>query len=282
MKFGIFNFATGDSMNPVELAQAAEARGYDSMYFPEHTHIPSSRLSPWGGGPVLPEEYKRVYDPFVAMAMCAANTKTIRLGTGILLVVERDPIVTAKEIATLDRLSGGRVDIGVGGGWNKEEMENHGTAYPTRWKLMRERIEAMQAIWTQDEASYQGEFVNFEKIWSWPKPLQKPHPPILVGGDGARTLERVVRYGDGWMPNNRGDTAERLKEKIPRLNQLAAEAGRGPLPVTLFAAPPDAPKLEALHELGVGRFVFQVATASRDETLKQLDAQAKVMRELTG
>lgn len=280
MKFGVFNFATDQSMNPVALAQELEARGFDAMFFPEHTHIPASRLSPWGGGPALPEEYKRVYDPFVAMAMCAAVTKQIRLGTGILLVVERDPIVTAKEIATLDRLSGGRIDIGVGGGWNREEMENHGTAYRTRWKLMRERIEAMKEIWTKDEAGYQGEFVKFEKIWSWPKPVQQPHPPIYVGGDGARTLERVVRYGDAWMPNNRGDTAETLKEKIPRLNRMAADAGRGPIPVTLFAAPPDAPRLEALHKTGVQDFVFHLATAGRDETLKQLDALAKVMRAL--
>jgi probable F420-dependent oxidoreductase len=282
MKFGVYIFATSYSINPVELAREAESRGYESIFVPEHTHIPASRLSPWGGGPVLPEEYKQVYDPFVVMAMCAAVTKKIRLGTGILLVVERDPIVTAKEIATLDRLSGGRVDIGVGGGWNREEMENHGTAYRTRWKLMRERIEAMKAIWTHDEASYAGKFVNFDKIWSWPKPLQQPHPPIIVGGDGARTLERVVRYGDAWMPNNRGDTAETLKEKIPRLQRMAADAGREPIPVTLFAAPPDAPKLEALRETGVERFIFTMPTVGRDEALKLLDSHTKVMRELGG
>ncbi len=280
MKFGIYIFATDYSISPVELAQAAEARGFESIFFPEHTHIPSSRLSPWGGGPELPKQYIHVYDPFIAMAMAAASTSSIRVGTGVCLLVERDPIVTAKAIATLDSLSGGRVDFGVGGGWNREEMKNHGTEYSTRWKLLRERVEAMQVIWTQELASYDGEFVKFDKIWSWPKPAQRPHPPIIVGGDGPRTLKRVVRYGDEWMPNNRGDTAETLKEKIPRLQEMASEAGRSAIPVSLFAAPPDARELQALNATGVDRFIFTIATQARDAALTQLDALTAVMREL--
>ena len=259
----------------------AEARGFESIFFPEHTHIPSSRLSPWGGGPELPKEYIHVFDPFIAMAMVASRTERIRVGTGVCLMIERDPIVTAKEIATLDTLSGGRVDFGVGGGWNREEMENHGTAYRTRWKLLRERVEAMKVIWSEDKASYHGEFVNFDKIWSWPKPVQKPHPPIIVGGDGPRTLQRVVRYGDEWMPNNRGDTVATLPEKIPRLQAMANEAGRAPLAVSLFGAPANAQPLSVFHGMGVGRFVFTIATAKRDAALAQLDSLAGVVKELT-
>ena len=200
MKFGVAMFATDTAIPPAELGKAVEERGFESLLFPEHTHIPASRQSPWPGGGELPPEYFHCMDPFVAMAQAFAVTRNLKCGPGICLLVERDPIVLAKEVASLDHVSGGRVLFGIGGGWNREEMENHGTDYTRRWKLLRERMEAMKAIWTEDEATYHGEFVNFDAIWSWPKPAHKPHPPVLVGGNGARTLQRVVRYGDEWMP----------------------------------------------------------------------------------
>lgn len=271
MNFGVYIFPTTYSIQPAELAREAEARGFQCLMFPEHTHIPSSRVTPWGGGPVLAKEYSHVYDPFVALAAAAAVTRTIRLGTGICLVVERDPIVLAKEVATLDQLSGGRFDFGIGGGWNVEEMNNHGTEYRTRWKLLRERIEAIKAIWSEEEASYAGEFVNFDAIWCWPKPVQSPHPPVIVGGDGARTLNRVVRYGDEWMPLARGDALEGLPGRIATLQNMAAEAHREPIPVSLFMAPVDKPWLDSLHAQGVGRFIFTLASEPRDDVLKRLD-----------
>src|SRR5262250_3754491 len=200
MKIGVTMFSTDYAIAPHELAREAEARGFESVWFPEHSHIPTSRKSPWPGGAELPKFYYDTYDPFIAMGAAAVATKTIKLGTGVCLVVQRDPIHTAKEVATVDRLSGGRLLFGVGGGWNAEEMENHGTAFKTRWRLLRERVLAMKEIWTEREASYQGEFVRFEKIWADPKPIQKPHPPVLIGGDGAGTFDRIIEFGDGWMP----------------------------------------------------------------------------------
>ncbi|MDR7532408.1 MAG: LLM class F420-dependent oxidoreductase [Armatimonadota bacterium] len=200
MKFGVIIFPTDYSISPVELGRAAEERGFESIWFPEHTHIPTSRRSPWPGGGELPREYSHSLDPFVALAAVAGVTSQIKLGTGICLVVERDPIILAKEVASLDHLSGGRFLFGIGGGWNLEEMENHGTNPNTRWRLLRERVLAMKRIWTEDAAEYHGRFVNFDPIWSWPKPIQKPHPPVIIGGNGPRTLQRVIEYGDGWMP----------------------------------------------------------------------------------
>src|SRR5687768_16170160 len=195
MEIGIFQFSTDYSMHPAELARAVEERGFESLFLPEHTHIPVARKSPWPGGPNLPKEYWHTNDLFVGLAMAAAVTKRIKIGSGICLVIERDPIVTAKEVATLDSLSGGRFLFGIGGGWNAEEMANHGTSFEGRWKVMRERIEAMKKIWAEDEAEYHGETVSFDKIWCWPKPAQRPHPPILVGGTSAGARARAVRYG---------------------------------------------------------------------------------------
>ena len=178
MDFGIAMFATDYAIRPDELARAAEERGFESLWFPEHTHIPASRKSPWPGGPELPKEYWHTHDLFVALAMAAAATKKLKIGSGICLLVERDPIMLAKEVATLDFLSNGRFLFGIGGGWNAEEMANHGTEFSQRWKLLRERIEAMKVIWREDDAAYHGELVDFDPIWSWPKPAQKPHPPI--------------------------------------------------------------------------------------------------------
>src|SRR5437588_3687902 len=227
MEFGVGIFPTVDVPPPGELARMAEERGFEWLFFPEHTHIPASRETPYPPGGELPRQYSRTYDPFVALTAAAAATERILLATGICLVIERDPITTAKEVASLDRLSEGRFLFGVGAGWNLEEMENHGTDPRRRFSLMRERIEAMKAIWTEDEASYHGELVDFDPIWSWPKPVQKPHPPVLVGGNGERVLERVVAFGDEWMPNR----VAGLRERIQELTRMAAEAGRDPIPV---------------------------------------------------
>jgi len=278
MDHGVVMFPTEYSIAPDEFARALEERGFDSVWFPEHTHIPASRQSPWPGGGDLPREYWSAYDPFVALMAAAAATKRIRLGTGICLVVERDPIVTAKAIATLDRLSGGRVLFGIGGGWNAEEMGNHGTAWKSRWRLLRERVLAMKAIWTQKEASYQGEFVRFDRIWSDPKPLQKPHPPVIVGGDGEKTFDRVVEFGDGWMPILRPHTNP--VEKIPALRQRLQQAGRNPdsAPVSIFFAPPKREALDRFAAAGVSRAIFGLAPEPRDKVLPRLDALAALIR----
>jgi len=279
MQYGLCIFPADFAMPPAEMARAAEERGFGALLFPEHTHIPSEQKTPWPGGGSVPPEYIRNLDPFVSMAAAAGATKTLEIGTAICLVIQRDPIITAKEVASVDFLSGGRVLFGVGGGWNREEMGNHGTRFESRWALMRERVEAMKAIWTQDVATYHGRFVNFDKIWSFPKPARKPHPPILVGGEGPRTFERVVRYGDEWMPNVQGQKAS-VKEKMDRLNELAARAGRGNVPVSLFYAPWDPAALERHKEEGVRRALFYVAPAARDALLPKLDELAALARQV--
>ena len=233
MKFGIGMFPTDYAMSPPELGRACEERGFDSLYFPEHTHIPASRETPFPGGGDIPREYVHLLDPFVSLSLVAAATPTLRLGFGVCLVTERDPIATAKAVASLDLLSGGRVDFGVGAGWNVEEMANHGTDPSRRFRLQRERVEAMKAIWTQDAAQYHGELVDFDEIWSWPKPAQKPHPPVLIGNNGPNALNRVLRYGDGWLPFGfRG--AEALPDQIAELRARGEEAGRDHIPVVQF------------------------------------------------
>jgi len=277
MKFGLSMFPTDYAIPVTELGSAAEDLGFESLFFPEHTHIPTSRISPWPGGPNLPREYSHTLDPFVAMAAVAAVTTTLKVGPGICLVVERDPITLAKEVASVDHLSGGRVLFGIGGGWNLEEMENHGTKPTLRWKVMRERILAMKEIWTKDEAEFHGRHVNFDPIWSWPKPVQAPHPPVIVGGDGPRTLERVVEYGDGWMPiASRG--GERLPARMAELRAMATAAGRGPIPVTLFGAAPRPELIEQWAELGVERVLFPLPAAPAEETLPRLQQWAEVAR----
>jgi probable F420-dependent oxidoreductase len=278
MKFGIAMFPTEYGILPSELAQAVEERAFDSLWFPEHTHIPTSRTSPWPGGPNLPDVYKQTLDPFMALTAAAAATKRIKLATGICLVVERDPIHLAKNVATIDYLSGGRFIFGIGGGWNAEEMANHGTAFKTRFALMKERIEAMKAIWANDVAEYHGEHVNFEPLWAWPKPVQKPHPPILVGGEFPHGAKRAIAYGDGWMPiGGRGFDA---LEILPRFRQMAAEAGRNPdeLPMTVYSVPQDANRLKHYRDASVDRAVFMLPSTGRDEALKNLDAAAAVAR----
>ena len=275
MKFGICMFPTEYAISPVALGRAVEAHGFDSLWLPEHTHIPTSRRSPWPGGAELPKEYSHTIDPFVALGAVAAVTERILLGFGICLVIERDPIVLAKEVASLDVVSNGRVLFGVGGGWNREEMENHGTDPTRRWRLLRERVEAMKTIWTEDEAEYHGEFVNFDPIWSWPKPIQRPHPPIIVGGSGPNTFRRVVRYGDGWIPiGGRGDPD--FGARIEALNQALAEAGRSPVPISIFGCPADPEAIESHAKAGVERIVFTMPALPADELLPKLERRAEL------
>ena len=275
MKFGIAMFPTDYAIPAHELARACEDLGFESLFFPEHTHIPTSRKSPWGGGADLPEQYWHTLDPFVAMAAAVVVTKDLKVGPGICLVVERDPITLAKEVASVDHLSGGRVLFGIGGGWNYEEMENHGTKPSLRWKIMKDRVQAMKAIWTQDEAEYHGEFVNFDPMWSWPKPVQKPYPPILIGGDGPRTLDRVIDYGDGWMPiygRNQSD----FGEKIATLQSRANEAGRSHIDISVFGAIPSAAVIEQLASQCVDRAIFVLPSVAASYALMRLKRYAEV------
>lgn len=277
MDFGVAIFPNEDVQEPAELGRMAEERGFECLLFPEHTHIPASRQTPYPGGGDLPPEYSRTYDPFVALAAVATATERIRIGTGICLVIERDPIITAKEVASVDRLSGGRFLFGVGAGWNVEEMRDHGTDPSHRFAIMRERIEAMKAIWAQDEATYAGRYVNFERIWCWPKPAQTPHPPVLVGGNGRRVARRVVAYGDEWMPNRVGD--EELGPRIEELQTLALEAGRSQIPVTLVGRMRDPDHLQRLQDVGVHRLVSWLPAQGRDAVEQALDTYQAAVRD---
>jgi probable F420-dependent oxidoreductase len=277
MHYGVVMFATHYAIRPDELARAVESRGFESLWVPEHTHIPASRRSPWPGGGDLPKEYWHSYDPFVALAIAAGVTTRLKLGTGICLVIERDPIVLAKEVASLDHLSNGRFLFGIGGGWNAEEMEDHGTAFKTRFRRLREQIQAMKEIWTKDEAEYHGEFVNFDKMWSFPKPAQRPHPPILMGGDAPTTFDRVLEYCDGWMPVA-GRMGQSLFDKIAVLQRRAKEAGRKPIPVTAYMVKADRAVLDPLEGAGVERAIFSLPSEPADTVLPLLDRYAKVIR----
>jgi probable F420-dependent oxidoreductase len=278
MRIGVFYFPVDYGIDIVELATELEARGFDSLYVPEHTHIPTSRRTPFPGGGELPKRYSHTHDPFVALSFAAAATKKLILGTGICLIPERDPIVTAKCVASLDQLSGGRFVFGIGGGWNVEEMENHGAQYKTRFKLMRECILAMKAIWTQEEAAYRGEMVNFGSVWSWPKPAQRPHPPILLGGESDYTLRRVVDYCDGWFP--RPQRGWDIRHERDRLRKMAEERRRdfAELFISVFRAPADPAALAAYREAGIQESVLEVPDRSRDEILKVLDGYAPLLK----
>lgn len=276
MDLGVTMFPTDGAIAPVELGRAVEERGFECLLFPEHTHIPVSRQTPWPGGAALPEEYWHTHDPFVALSAVAAVTERLRIGTGVCLVIERDPIITAKEVASLDLLSGGRFLFGVGAGWNREEMANHGTDPRTRMALLVERVEAMKAIWTEDEPAYHGHLVDFDPIWSWPKPAGRSHPPVLVGGTGPTVLDRVLRIGDEWMPI-RVPSLDELARRVVELQARAADAGRSPVPVTFFGAPRDPAQLARLAELGVHRAVLTLPSKGRDEVLAQLDEDAKLL-----
>jgi probable F420-dependent oxidoreductase len=281
MEFGVVMFPTDYSMRPDDLARAVEERGFESLWFPEHTHIPASRRSPWPGGAELPPEYWHSYDPFVALTAAALATSRLKVGTGICLVIERDPIITAKEVASIDQLSNGRFFFGIGGGWNAEEMENHGTNFKLRWRVLRENILAMKEIWTREEAEFHGKFVSFDKIWSYPKPVQKPHPPIFMGGDGPTTFNRVVEFCDGWMPiGGRPSRGLSLGEKIVILRRQAQEAGRDPssIPVTVFGVRPEADAVERLEHDSVSRVVFPLPATQADTVLPILYDMARLIR----
>jgi probable F420-dependent oxidoreductase len=282
MKIGAVMFFTTDSMSPAELGRELEDRGFESLWVPEHTHVPSTRLTPFIGGGPLPRAYYDIFDPFLALNTAAAVTTRLKIGTGIALVVQRDPIVTAKMVSTIDRLSNGRFLFGVGNGWNQDEIENHGTVFVTRNKLARERIEAMQTIWTRDEPSYQGEFVNFGPMSQWPKPVQKPYPPIIVGGAFPYAAQRAIRYGDGWIPR-----ADRLEHDgigvlINKFREMAIAAGRDPasLPITIFRVPDDLKQLRFCQEIGIDRVVFSLPAEKSDKILPILDRWAAIRREL--
>jgi probable F420-dependent oxidoreductase len=273
MDFGVSYFPTDESIEPAELARMAEERGFESVFVTEHTHIPASRETPYPAGGELPREYWRIYDPFVALTSMAAATERIKVGTAICLVIQRDPIILAKEVASVDRLSGGRMVFGVGAGWNLEELRDHGTDPKQRFSVLRERIEACKALWSEEEATYQGRFVDFERAVSHPKPLQEPHPPILVGGNGPTVHERVLAYGDAWFPN-RIPPDEAMIERIEELQRLAGQAGRGQIPVTLQIPPRDLSVLERYEQAGVTRAVHMLRAgdaASRDSAERKLD-----------
>lgn len=280
MKFGASMFFTDYSMTPAELARALEERGFESVWAPEHSHIPLSRKTPFIGGGELPKRYYDAMDPFVTLTAAAMATKTINIGTGVCLVTQRDPIQTAKLVASIDQISGGRFLFGVGNGWNQDEIEDHGTIFATRHKLARERIEAMKAIWTQTKAEYHGEMVNFDPMMAWPKPVQKPHPPILVGGAFPYSARRAIRYGDGWMPQVTDYAKTELAELVPRFRQMASEAGRDPasLPISVWGRQPNMDQIRRYQDLGVDRIVTSLDAAKGDVVLPVLDTWAELIR----
>jgi probable F420-dependent oxidoreductase len=278
MKFGISLFFTEYSMTPVALAVELEQRGFESVWSGEHTHIPADPKTPFPGEGGIKRHYYDVMDPFVTLTAAAVATRTLQIGTGVCLIPQRDPIQTAKLVASIDQISNGRFLFGVGNGWNKEEIEDHGTVFATRHKRARESIEAMQRIWTQDVAEYHGEFINFDPIAAWPKPVQRPHPPILVGGAFPYSARRAIRYGDGWVPGSTAGHRD-IVTLIPRFRQMAAEAGRDPdkIPITAWYPDRDLGLLSRYRDLGVERAVFTVPSAGSETVLPLLDEIGDLM-----
>jgi probable F420-dependent oxidoreductase len=272
MHLGVALFATDLTSDVRDVARAAEDAGFESLFVAEHTHIPSSRRTPYPMGGELPDEYARTMDPFIALTAAAAVTERLRLGTGVCLVVERDPIVTAKEVSSLDVLSGGRVLLGVGAGWNVEELAHHGVEFADRWDVLRERVELMQALWTQDEASYAGKHARLEPSWQWPKPVQQP-VPVLVGGSGKRAMRHAVDYAGGWMPM---PSQEKLSTRMETLREMADAAGKPVPSVTMYLVRPDRDVVAHYASMGVERAVFLLPTRG-DAVSAVRDIAGKVM-----
>lgn len=274
MRIGLFPFCTDYSMPIDRLAIAAEERGFDSIWLPEHTHIPANRRTPYPGGGDLPKEYSHTLDPFVALGIAAGVTTQLKLATGICIAIEHQALTLAKTVATLDHISNGRVLLGLGAGWNREEMENHGTQYSSRFRKLEEQMAALKEIWTHDEASFHGEFENFDDVWSWPKPVQKPHPPLILGGETDHTLRRIVRYGDGWLP--RAMKPEIVTKGMARLAQFAEEAGRDPasISVSVFAPPPKDIVINQFRETTVERVILMIPPQDEAKTLARMDRYA--------
>jgi probable F420-dependent oxidoreductase len=282
MEFGASIFFTDYSISPTELAVALEQRGFDSLWVAEHSHIPVPRRTPPPGGGELPKRYYDVMDPFVTLSAAAAVTKTLKLATGICLVIQRDTIQTAKSVASIDQISNGRFIFGIGGGWNAEEMADHGTAFKTRFKLMRERVAAMRAIWTEAEPEYHGELVDFPKMQTGPQPVQKPFPPVIVGGAFPHAARRALAYGDGWVPHAGRPQYSDVTDFLPQFRQMAAEAGRSldTVPITVFGVPEDFDRLRLYRDRGIARTVVSLPSAAADEILPVLDRWADLIHRI--
>jgi probable F420-dependent oxidoreductase len=282
LNFGASMFFTDYSMAPGELGIALEQRGFESVWAPEHSHIPLTRKTPFPAGGDLPKKYYDAMDPFVTLTAAAAATKKLKVGTGVCLVAQRDPIQTAKLVASIDQVSGGRFLFGIGNGWNRDELEDHGVEFAQRHKVARERVEAMKAIWTQSKAEYHGEFVNFDPMMTWPKPVQKPHPPVIVGGAFPYSARRAIRYGDGWIPQaSRGSYSE-IADMIPEFRKMATEAGRDPksIDITVWFPKQDKDLMKRYQDLGVSRVVFNVESEKSDTILPVIDSWAALMQQV--
>lgn len=279
MQIGAAMFFTDYAMTAPALARAVEDRGFESLWAPEHSHIPLSRKTPFPQGRDLPKKYADCMDPFVSLTAAAAVTSKLLLGTGICLVAQRDPIQTAKLVASIDQVSQGRFLFGIGNGWNQDEMENHGTEFRSRHKLARERVEAMKEIWTQSKAEYHGDYVKFDPMMAWPKPVQKPHPPIIVGGAFPYGARRALAYGNGWIPHASRPEYGDVSNFIPQFHQMAAEAGRdlADVPITIWGSKPDADHIRRLADIGVSRVIVSLDSAKEDAVIPQLDVWAKLI-----
>ncbi len=278
MKIGLYLVLTDASMPVTDLARAIEERGFDSIWVPEHSHIPTTGSTPYPGRGPVTRDFARTLDPFVALTAAASVTSRIKLGTGICLLIQRDTIHTAKTVATLDLLSGGRVLFGVGGGWNKPEMENHGCAYATRFQRLEEQLQALKAIWTEDEAEFHGEHVNFDPMWCWPKPASRPHPPIYIGGETDHTLKRIVKYGDGWLPRVRDP--DLVLAGIGKLRAFARAAGRNEnsIGISAFGLAAKTEAIQPFRDAGVERAILAIAPGAPDDMLRRLDRYAELVQ----
>jgi len=283
MQIGAAMFFTDYSMAPAELGRALEERGFESVWAPEHSHIPLSRRSPFPSGGELPKQYYDVMDPFVTLSAAAAVTKKLKVGTGVCLVIQRDTIQTAKAVASLDQVSGGRFLFGIGGGWNQDEMEDHGTVYATRFKKMREQVEAMREIWTKSKPEYHGDIVAFPPMMAWPKPVQS-RLPVIVGGMFPHAARRALRYGDGWIPHSRRPQYEDVTDFLPQFRQMAAEIGRDPatVPITVWGIGEDIDRLRRYRDQRVARVVISLPAEPAEKTLPTLDRWAELIRRVAG